>query len=32
VLTIQVPKTLDENERELFDQLAAASSFNPRAK
>jgi curved DNA-binding protein len=32
VLTIQVPKTLDERERELFEQLAAASSFNPRAK
>lgn len=28
---VMVPKTLSERERELFEQLAAASSFNPRA-
>jgi curved DNA-binding protein len=27
---IQVPKQLSERERELFEQLAAASTFNPR--
>lgn len=31
VVRIDVPKTLTERERELFSQLAAASSFNPRA-
>src|SRR5690606_18095290 len=32
VVRIDVPKTLTERERELFSQLAAASSFNPRAQ
>ncbi|SHH83410.1 DnaJ C-terminal domain-containing protein [Pollutimonas bauzanensis] len=32
VVHIAVPKTLNARERELFSQLAAASSFNPRAQ
>lgn len=31
VVQIEVPKTLTPRERELYEQLAAASGFNPRA-
>jgi curved DNA-binding protein len=30
-VSIKVPKTLSEDERRLFEELAEASSFNPRA-
>ncbi|MBV6272108.1 DnaJ domain-containing protein [Alcaligenaceae bacterium CGII-47] len=32
VVRIEVPKTVGERERELYTQLAAASSFDPRAQ
>jgi curved DNA-binding protein len=31
VVKIDIPKTMTDKERELYTQLAAASSFNPRA-
>ena len=31
VVTIQVPKKLTKRERDLFEQLASASKFDPRA-
>jgi hypothetical protein len=30
VLTVRVPKRLEQEERELFEQLAAVSKFDPR--
>lgn len=32
MVQIMVPKELGERERELFEQLASASSFDPRAE
>jgi hypothetical protein len=32
VLTIRVPAALSGKERKLFEQLAAESKFDPRAK
>jgi curved DNA-binding protein len=32
VARIDIPKTLSDRERELFTQLAAASTFNPRSR